>query len=305
MASTAAATSALGDFLRQEEGIEPEENKSAPEGGGEKPGKARTYRRPGGGEHLARRISHNAAEAENDVELLRVLRERQIFCQLIGPPGSGKTSLVEAAFGEEVETVVCSEGTDEDSLLGGYRPDPELQWRRVEGAVVRALREGKVLYLDEVAALHPRVSAKLHGVFDGRLEVRLDQFDGEIVRAEAGFYSIVSFNPGPEFELSEAMQSRFAFKMRVGTDLRTAERLGVPKRAVKLAGRLYKLADSGGIVWTPQLRELVAYRDIEALLGESWALQNLIGQAPDEEREQVIEEAQGIYDGVRTTPLAL
>ncbi len=54
----------------------------------------------------------------------------------------------------------------------------------------------------------------------------------------------------------------------------------------------------------PQLRELLAFKQVEAVLGEDAAVQNLIGVTPEEDRDVVAEVVRSVF-GRRYSPLAL
>ncbi|MQA73755.1 MAG: AAA domain-containing protein [Solirubrobacterales bacterium] len=294
--------SALRGFLAEEMGEELKVGRE-PAGEGNEDCKRRHYTRPNGEVYVGRSVPRNEAGVRDDVELFRALREVRIFPRLLSAPGTGKTSAIEASFGSELITVVCAEGTDEDTLVGGYRPRPDWEW--VDGLVTKALREDRPLLLDEFAAAHPRVQSRLNGVFDGRLELVLSERDGEVVRAGRKFWAAVAYNPGPELQLSAAMESRFSLPIRYRTDYRVAREIGVPDRVVRLAKRLERMVGAGEASWSPQMRELVAFRRHAELLGERWAVGALVGAAPEGCEEEVAAACAEVFRDVPARPLEL
>lgn len=301
--STPAEGSALRSFLAEEMGEDVETGAEASE---EKAGTGEAYTRPNGMVYVGRQVPRNEAGIRDDVGLLKELRKAGVFPRLMSAPGTGKTAAMEAAFGDELITVVCGEGTDEDSLVGGHRPRPGGEWEWVDGPVTKAMLEGRPLLLDEFAAAHPRVQSRLNGVFDGRLELQLPEKDGgAVVRAAEGFWAAVAYNPGPHFELSDAMASRFALPIRYTTDLSVARGIGIPEKAVKLTRRLRRMVSAGEASWVPEMRELVAFKNHEVLLGETWAVGALIGAAPEECREEVAAACGEVFCGIAGKELEL
>ena len=62
---------------------------------------------------------------------------------------------------------------------------------------------------------------------------------------------------------------------------------------------------SGEIGWAPQLRELLAYAKVAAILGENAAIANLAGIAPEEDRDAVAEAVGKAFGRKPPAPLAL
>ncbi len=92
---------------------------------------------------------------------------------------------------------------------------------------------------------------------------------------------IARHNPGVHGAvLTEALASRFAVQIQVATDYDLAAGLLVNPRAVRVARNLAARQGQGEVGWAPQLRELLAFQQVQAVLGADAAVQNLIGVAP-------------------------
>ena len=104
--------------------------------------------------------------------------------------------------------------------------------------------------------------------------------------------------------LSEALASRFAAQIQVSTDYDMARVLKIDPKAVQVARNLATRQASGEIGWAPQLRELIAYQRIADVLGADAAVANLVGIAPDEDRDVVAAAVAAVF-GRRISPLAL
>ncbi len=115
---------------------------------------------------------------------------------LKGPTGCGKSRFVEhmaARLGRPLVTVACHEDTAGTDLLGRYLiRGGETVWQ--DGPVTRAVRQGAILYLDEVVEARPDVVVVLHPLTDHRRSIWLDRRD-EQVQAAPGFLLVASFNP--------------------------------------------------------------------------------------------------------------
>src|ERR1700680_5011032 len=101
-----------------------------------------------------------------DVEVLRELREEGVPTLLEGPPGTGKTSLIEAAFGDDLITVAGDGDTTAADLVGEYTQNPDGTFTFIYGPLVRAMQEGKVLFLDDATLISPAVLAVAYPAMD-------------------------------------------------------------------------------------------------------------------------------------------
>lgn len=116
---------------------------------------------------------------------------------LKGPTGCGKSRLVEHLaweLGRPLYTVACNDETSATDLLGRWLvKGGDTVWQ--DGPATRAVREGAVLYLDEVAEARDDILVVLHSLADHRRELYVDRLN-ERVRAAPGFQLVASFNPG-------------------------------------------------------------------------------------------------------------
>jgi nitric oxide reductase NorQ protein len=127
---------------------------------------------------------------------------------LKGPTGCGKSRFVEAmaaGLGRPLITVACNDDTSSTDLVGRYLVrGGDTVWQ--EGPLTRAVREGAVLYLDEVAEAREDVIVVIHPLTDHRRELYIDK-TGETLHAAASFMLVVSFNPGYQRRLKELKPS--------------------------------------------------------------------------------------------------
>lgn len=263
------------------------------------PGPGGAVRRPNGQAYHPRLLADLP-----DVAALRKLRQAGIPAMLYGPPGTGKTSLVEAAFADLI-TVAGDGDTAVADLVGEYTQTPDGTYAFVYGPLVTAMTEGRCLFIDDATLISPKVLAVVYPAMDGRRQITVKAHTGETIIAADGFYVIAGHNPGVHGAvLTEALASRFSTQIRVTTDYDLARTLKIDPKAIRVARNLAARVESGVIGWAPQLRELIAYQKIARVLGADAAVANLIGIAPEEDRDEVAEVVRSVY-GRTVTPLAL
>ncbi len=134
--------------------------------------------------------------------------ERRLPLLLKGPTGCGKSRFVEKMaheMGCEFIKVSCNEDTSASDLLGRFLlKGNETIWQ--DGPVVRAVKAGALLYLDEIAEAREDVIVVLHSLTDHRREIAIDRLNA-VVAAPPGFMLVASFNPGYQSRLKEMKPS--------------------------------------------------------------------------------------------------
>ncbi|WP_410593596.1 AAA family ATPase [Amycolatopsis sp. lyj-23] len=235
---------------------------------------------------------------------LRKLRDAGVAALMYGPPGTGKTSVVEAAFGDLV-TVQGDGDTTVADIVGEYTQTPDGKFVFVHGPLVRAMHEGRTLFIDDATLIPPTVLAVVYPAMDGRRQIMIKANGGEVIDAAPGFYVVAGHNPGVHGAvLSDALASRFSVQIQVSTDYDLATQLKIDTRAVSVARNLSTRQTNGEIRWAPQLRELLAFQKIADVLGTDAAAGNLIGTAPEEDRDIVATAVKAAF-GKTVAPLAL
>ena len=263
------------------------------------PAKPGPVTRPGGQVYRPRVLAGMA-----DVEALRTLRAEGVPSLLAGPPGTGKTSLVEAAFPDLI-TVAGDGDTTVGDFVGEYTQKPDGTYEFIYGPLIRAMQEGRVLFIDDATLISPAVLAVCYPAMDGRREVTVKAHKGETVTAADGFYVVAGHNPGVHGAvLTEALSSRFTFQFEVATDFELARSLGIDSRAITAARNLATRQANGETGWAPQLRELLAFAKVTKIFGLDTALANLAGVAPAEDRDVVADTLAKTF-GKAVAPLAL
>lgn len=253
------------------------------------------YLRPNGQEYHARTWGEHG-----DVAALRKAREvtatafsegkgSPMFALLYGAPGCGKTALVEAAFGDNLFTILGTGDTEVADMIGGYVQTPSGGFEWVDGDLVKAAESGGVYFIDEIGLIDPKVLSIVYGLMDGRREVTITANpERGTIKAHPEFYVVAATNPNaPGVRLSEALLSRFTVQVEMTTDWNLARKLGVSTTMVTAAQNLAKKQASHEVSWSPQFRELLAFRDISEAFGVPFAIANLLAAAPEMDRPVV------------------
>lgn len=132
---------------------------------------------------------------------------------LKGPTGTGKSRFVEhmaAELNKEFITVSCHEETSATDLVGRFIiKGAETIW--MDGPLTIAVKNGYILYLDEIAEARPDVIVAIHSLTDHRRMLFIDKL-GESIQAHQDFMLVASFNPGYQKgfkELKPSTRQRF------------------------------------------------------------------------------------------------
>ncbi|MBK9329558.1 MAG: CbbQ/NirQ/NorQ/GpvN family protein [Sphingobacteriales bacterium] len=149
-----------------------------------------------------------------EVEVFEQCYKNKIPVLLKGPTGTGKSRFIEfMAFhlSKNLITISCHEETSSTDLIGRFIiKGAETIW--LDGPLTTAVKEGAVIYLDEIAEARPDVIVAIHSLTDHRRELFIDKL-GQTVKAHEDFMLVASFNPGYQRgfkELKPSTRQRFA-----------------------------------------------------------------------------------------------
>lgn len=148
-----------------------------------------------------------------EIEVFEQVCQNKLPILLKGPTGTGKSRFVEYMahrLGKTMITISCHEETSSTDLIGRFIiKGAETIW--LDGPLTTAVRNGYILYLDEVAEARPDVVVAIHALTDHRRELFIDKL-GITYKAHNDFMLVASFNPGYQRgfkELKPSTRQRF------------------------------------------------------------------------------------------------
>ncbi len=166
----------------------------------------------------------------DELELFTAAYHQHIPVLLKGPTGCGKTRFVEymawklgrpltvikegQGQAQELQegevrvplvTIACHEDLTASDLVGRYLLDAEgTRW--IDGPMTRAVKNGAILYLDEVVEARKDTTVLIHPLTDHRRILPVEK-TGSIIEADDRFLLCISYNPGYQSALKDLKHS--------------------------------------------------------------------------------------------------
>ena len=211
----------------------------------------------------------------NSLDIIDKAFEKGLFVLIIGPKGTGKTSLVReyaAQKSKELQSINFSLRTRESHLVGTKTLiDGNIGFD--EGILVKSMKEGNILYLDEINAAEADVLLRLDEALDDRRQVVLKESSGEIIKAKDSWFVIATINPLTHVgtkELPPQLLSRFPVRIRLDYPPEDVEYKIIKKhvknpnesdvlQGIKLANTLRQASAVEELYYSPSIRETIAY----------------------------------------------
>ncbi|MCF6307810.1 MAG: CbbQ/NirQ/NorQ/GpvN family protein [Flavobacteriaceae bacterium] len=193
-----------------------------------------------------------------EVEVFEQSYKNKIPFLLKGPTGTGKSRFIEFMahkLNKKLITISCHEETSSTDLVGRYIiKGAETVW--LDGPLTTAVKEGAIIYLDEIAEARPDVIVAIHSLTDHRRELFIDKL-GEVVKAHSNFMLVASFNPGYQRgfkELKPSTRQRFVAMTfdypseKIETEILINETeidSSTAKKLVNIGGKIRNLTELG------------------------------------------------------------
>jgi len=211
----------------------------------------------------------------NAFEIIDSAFEKGLFVIIIGPKGTGKTTLVrEYAIrkSKNLQSINFSLSTRESHLVGSKSlTDGNIGFD--EGILVKSMKEGYILYLDEINAADADVLLRLDEALDDRRQLILKESSGEIIKAKDSWFVISTINPLTHVgtkELPPQILSRFPVRIRLDYPPEDIEYQIIKRhvknpneaevlQGIKLANVLRQASAVEELYYSPSIRETIAF----------------------------------------------
>ena len=211
----------------------------------------------------------------NSIDIIDKAFEKELFVLIIGPKGTGKTSLVREYATQksiELKSINFSLRTRESHLIG-TKNLIEGNIGFDEGILVKSMREGNILYLDEINAAEADVLLRLDEALDDRRQIVLKESDGRVIKAKDSWFVVATINPLTQVgtkELPPQILSRFPVRIRLEYPPEDVEYQIIKKHVknstesevllgIKLANTLRQAAAVEELYYSPSIRETIAF----------------------------------------------
>lgn len=240
-----------------------------------------------------------------DVAVLRYAKAASVNTMIFGPTGPGKTSLVLAYCATDhipLVTVQCHGGVDPATFWGGLVLDPATNmyvWQDSE--ITKIIKNGGVLYFDEVNFLHPKIAASLQSLTDKRRQITIMERGNEVIEAHPDLQIIVTFNPDYEGTrpLNAAFKNRFTIKLEFDYDPQVEAQLLCVPIMQELAAKL-RLSCKAGDLDTPVSTNMLIEFEVLAIdVAYDFAVMNFLNAFGADERSSVNEAFDLYADRIR------
>jgi len=211
----------------------------------------------------------------NAFEIIDSAFEKGLFVIIIGPKGTGKTTLVrEYAIrkSKNLQSINFSLRTRESHLVGSKSlTDGNIGFD--EGILVKSMKEGNILYLDEINAAEADVLLRLDEALDDRRQLILKESGGEIIKAKDSWFVVSTINPLTHVgtkELPPQILSRFPVRVRLDYPPEDIEYQIIKRhvknpneaevlQGIKLANVLRQASAVEELYYSPSIRETIAF----------------------------------------------
>ncbi len=207
-------------------------------------------------------------QQKNEIRLLEAAYKNGLPVMLTGPTGSGKTRLIQYIawkLRRPLYTVACHDDLSANDLVGRFIiKGDEVRW--IDGPLLLAVKNGGIVYLDEIVEARKDVTVVIHPLTDHRRCLPVEKL-GKQLKAPPEFMLVTSYNPNYQSvmkELKPSTRQRFVSIELSWPDESTASKVIVHESGVKqqIAEYLVKAANKIRNLTNQGLEEGISTREL-------------------------------------------
>lgn len=147
-------------------------------------------------------------EINNEIKIFTAAFKKKLPVMIKGPTGCGKSRFVES-MAQKINIpliqIACNEETSAVDLQGRYLiENGNTIW--YDGPATTAVKNGCMLYLDEISEAREDVIVVIHPLADHRREIYIDK-KNHTIKAPDNFMLVASYNPGYQSKIKDLKPS--------------------------------------------------------------------------------------------------
>jgi MoxR-like ATPase len=241
-----------------------------------------------------------------DIDLLRYAKDARKNVILMGDTGAGKSHLIRAYCAVERMPLViipCNGGIETATLYGMPVQDAAGRITFQESGLVKVIREGGFIFLDEINFMPNKVAAGMHQVLRERILVILEKMGETIhLNPDAQFGAAMNEEYRGTHPLNEAFKNRFALKLPFPYSREVEEQLVCMPIMLDVAARLRASYKNGDLETPVSTNMLTEFEEFCVDINYDFAVHNFLAAFATHERSAV-EEVIGLFKDTITEQL--
>ena len=147
--------------------------------------------------------------------LIQIITLSNYAVLLEGPTSCGKTSIIEFLsifLNQKILRINNNQNTEVEEYLGSYTTDKKGNFYFNEGFLIKAVKEGFWIILDEINLCPSEILESLNRLLDDNRELYIPELN-KVIKANKNFRIFASMNPSENYigrkDLSDAFKNRF------------------------------------------------------------------------------------------------
>lgn len=239
-----------------------------------------------------------------DIDLLRYAKDARKNVMLEGDTGAGKSHFIRAYCAlEQMPLVIipCNGGIETSTLYGMPVQDAEGRITFQESGLVNVLRNGGMIFLDEINFMPNKVAAGMHQILRERILVILEK-SGEVIEisADTQFTAAMNVEYRGTHPLNEAFKNRFALKLPFPYERQVEEQLVCMPVMLDVAARLRASYKNGDLETPVSTNMLTEFEEFAVDINYDFAVHNFLAAFSTHERTAVAEVIDLFKDTITT-----